>query len=221
MPKKPKREFKKSGIAPVVEPDIHELGDKRLNPEEGVAREREALLHKVSAFRIPGQDELENPDRQYGPRISAEKFIVVLQHLAPGLVAKETRLPEKWATPGAEGEFALYYPRTTDELDEVLREGGSTDTFFIFNKYVGGMPRTELPEFGYVDIDTSRIATREHIRSWRTVLIQLMKAGVISYRQAIDAFGEPLTDARSRRWFLETETWRKAPERAFTRRDIA
>lgn len=210
-----KRKFKKSGIAPLVEVDKNELGDKRLNPEEAVCREREALIEKAAVFRMPDQAEMENPDRQYGPRIPFQNLLDRLRSLAPALAAKN----------GSLGNVALYFPRTAEELDEAIREGQGIDTndpeFFLHHKYVGGFPKEELPEFGYMDTDTSKVATHEHLRCWRTVLIGLIKAGVISYQQAIQEFGDPGGDQRSKRWFRETETWRKTPELAFTRRQIA
>ncbi len=216
MPKKQQRQkkSKKSGIAPLVEPDINELGDKRLNPEEAVAREREALLKKASAFRMPDQDEMEQPEREYGPRLSSDALLGRLRTIAPQLSARD----------GAPGHISLYYPRRGDELDEAIREGVGLESndpiFFLHNKYVGGFPKEDIPEYSYVDIDSSLVATHEHTRSWRSVLIGLLKAGVISYSQAVQAFGDPANDQRSKRWFRETLEWRTAPDRAFTRRQI-
>lgn len=203
----------------MVETDIHELGDRRLNPEEGVIRERESLLKKVSMYRVDGQDELEDKKRQYGARISFQSFISRLQKLNSQLSARD----------GSPGNIALYAPRTPEELNEALREGGQNDIFFIFNKYVGGFPKCDIPEYGYLDLDTSLLPTREgwmdngkfvQGHSWRSVLMGLIKAGVISYQSAINEFGDPSLDPRSTRWFKELGEWRKSSNIAITRRQL-
>src|SRR6185437_14497578 len=125
--------------APMVETDINELGDKRLNPEEGVIKEREELLKKASVYRVEDQGELENPERSSGSRMAYSELLRRLMLICPELTARD----------GSAGNLALYYPRDVDELDEACREGGCTDIFFILNKYVGGIPKEELPEWGY------------------------------------------------------------------------
>src|SRR6185312_11079130 len=128
-------------------------------------QQREDLLKKASRFKIEDQGELQDEKRSEGARLHFTELLRKLQNIAPGLQAKE----------GSTGNLALYYPRTTEQLNIALREGGQNDIFFIFNKYVGGFPKQDLPEWGYVDIDTSLIATREHVRGWRTVLIGLIR----------------------------------------------
>lgn len=196
----------KNNKAPMVETDIHELGDKRLNPEEGVIKERESLLKKASVYKCEDQDELQNEKRSEGARLSFSELVLRLQKIAPELQYRD----------GSPGNVALYFPRTAEQLDAALREGGQNDIFFIFNKYVGGFPKEELPEWGYLDIDTSLIATREHLRGWRTVLIGLIRAGVISYQQAIEEFGDPATDPRNVVWMKKLEEWRLNPRQKFT-----
>lgn len=204
-------EITRTRKAPLVETDINELGDKRLDPKEGVAQQREKCLAQAAKFRIEDQDELANADRIYGPRLNYAALLERLQRLAPGLQARD----------GAPGQLALYFPRKPQELDAAIREGsgGSGDLFFLLNKYVGGFPKDEIPEWGYVDIDTSLVATREHARGWRTVLIGLIHCSVISYQQAIDEFGDPATDARSKIWMKKTLEWRQNPTQKFTLRE--
>src|SRR6185312_5745016 len=192
--------------APMVETDRLELGDTRLNPDEAVIREREDLLTKASKYKIEDQSELEDAKRSEGARLHFTELLRKLQVIAPGLQARD----------GSAGNLALYYPRTPEQLNVALREGGQNDIFFIFNKYVGGIPKDELPEWGYVDIDTSLIATREHVRGWRTVLIGLIRAGVISYREAITEFGDPENDPRNMIWMKKTLEWRQNPVQKFT-----
>jgi hypothetical protein len=195
--------------APYVETDKRMLGDSHLNPEEAVFREREKCLKEASKYRIANQDELADAKRSEGSRLSFSAVLAKLQKIVPGLVARD----------GSPGNLALYYPKTAKQLDEALREGGTSDEFFIFNRYVGGFPKEELPEWGYVDIDTSLIATREHLRGWRTVLIGLMNAGILSYADATREFGDPAMDKRNTVWMTKTLEWRENPRQKFTLQD--
>jgi hypothetical protein len=219
--KKGKRRSKLDEIAstrkaPVVEVDRHELGDKRLNPEEAVIRERESLLAICAKKKIGGQDELEDFNRSQGPRLQFTEIISRLRHAAPALRVLD----------GSLGNVALYFPRNQREYKEVVRESdGSQDGFFLYHKYVSGMPKAGIPEYASVDIDTSHLPTREgwmtngafvQGHSWRSVLIALMRAGVISYSAAVRQFGDVGTDKRGWRWNEQTRPWRNNPDKVFT-----
>lgn len=195
----------------LFETDIHELGDKRLDPAENVARQREECLKLASKYKVEDQDELTDANRTYGPRISYTELLSRLQKIAPGLAARD----------GYPGNLALYYPRKPMELDAAIREGsgGSGDLFFLLNKYVGGFQKDEIPEWGYGDVDTSEVITREHIRGWRTVLIGLIQTSVISYQSAINEFGDPINDKRNTVWMKKTAEWRMNPTQTFTLRE--
>jgi hypothetical protein len=194
----------------LIQTDINELGDKRLNPAEGVVKLREQCLKDASKYKIEDQQQLQDAKRSEGARLSYTELLTRLQKIVPDLVARE----------GSAGNLALYCPRNTDQLDAALREGGSSDFFFIFNRYVGGMPKEELPEWGYVDIDTSLVATREHLRGWRTILIGLIRCGVLSYADAVAEFGDPSADQRNTVWMKKLLEWRENPTQRFTLRDI-
>lgn len=190
--------------------DINELGDKRLDPIENVAKLREKCLKDASKYKIEDQDELQNSKRSEGTRMGYAQLLSRLQKIVPDLTARE----------GSPGNLALYCLRSDGQLDAALREGGNSDLFFIFNRYVGGLPKQELPEWGYVDIDTSLIATRERIRGWRTILIGLIRCGVLSYADAIAEFGDPAGDQRNMVWMKKLVEWREHPTQRFTLRDI-
>ena len=74
------------------------------------------------------------------------------------------------------------------------------DDFYISHKYVGGILMESLPEWGHVTVDSSLIAHHE-VRGWRSVLIGLIKAGVVPYSVAVKEFGDPYNDSRSKYWF--------------------
>lgn len=195
--------------APYVETDKRMLGDSHLDAAENVAKLREQCLKDASKYKIEDQDQLQNAKRSEGTRLAYTEILSRLQKRVPDLVARE----------GSAGNLALYCPRTVGQLDAELREGGSTDLFFILNRYVGGLPKQDLPEWGYVDIDTSLIATREHLRGWRTILIGLIRCGVLSYADAIAEFGDPSLDQRNTVWMKKLLEWRENPMQKFTLRD--
>ena len=195
--------------APMVETDIHELGDSRLNPEEAVFRERESLLQKAGQYRIDGQDELEDPERACGPRLQYTEVISRIRQVVPNLKVCE----------GSPGNVALYFPRLGKDLEHTLREWDwendrKKDPFFRHYRYVGGFPKEEMAEYSTVDVDTSMLPTREK-RGWRSVLMALVKQSVLSYAQAVKAFGDVGTDKRGWRWNQQLYPWKSNPNRAF------
>lgn len=177
--------------APLVETDIRNLGDKHkiLSPQEAVHAEREALLKKASACKIYMQDVLEEKERSLGPRLHCNEIIRRLREINPQIQMRD----------GTEGNIAIYRRKRDEEYDtEEFDPHG--DPFFWHHKYMTGMPIVELPEWGYIDVDTSHLPTREH-RGWRSVLIALIKMGAITYGQAIKEFGDPIHDRRSTLWY--------------------
>lgn len=195
----------KSRKAPLVEADINELGDKRLNPEEGVAQKREECLSMVANRRIGGQSELEDKERGSGPRLQFTEIISRLRREIPTLRVLD----------GSPGNIALYVPRTDGEFREAKAEWDwGRDEFFLYHKYVGGFPKQEIPEYSTIEIDTSLLPTREN-RGWRSILITLLKQGVMSYRQAVRQFGDVGSDRRGWRWREQTAKWRQEPTSRF------
>ena len=193
-PRKQKTNWQKIG-APYVEVDRLELTDKRLSPEEVVIKTREDILKQESAKRIHGQDDLEKVERSLGPRLNYTEILRKLWEINPDIRVKE----------GQEGSLALYVEKRRDEyhpsdFDEIPPNGA----FHIHHKYVMGLRKEELPEWGHVTIDTSMVAHHE-VRGWRSVLIGLIKARVISYRAAIKEFGDPYFDQRSQYWYEQLQ----------------
>lgn len=176
--------------APLVETDISELGDNKLNPEESVIRERESLLaHRHREHAYPGQEQLIQADRSIGNRLHYSEVILRLNKLNPSILVKD----------GIQGHVALYRRKTKAEMD---RDGYdlARPQWYNEHKYVTGFPKDFLPEWGHLTTDTDGIAERE-VRGWRSVLIAFMKHGVITYAQATEQFGDPANDQRSNFWF--------------------
>ena len=174
----------------LIQPDRNELGDKRLDPKEGVAQKREECLAMAATRRFPHQEDIEDPERALGPRLQFSEFVSRLKRVIPALKVLD----------GSPGNVALYFPRNSAELKEATQAWtADRDVFFLVNKYVGGFPKQEIQEYSTVDIDNARLATKEH-RGWRSVLMNLITAGVVSYRAVVKEFGDCGTDQRGWRW---------------------
>jgi hypothetical protein len=182
----------------LVQPDKMELGDKRLNPDEAVAEQREMALRQASRFRISGQAELEDPDRATGSQMAWQEVIRRLQRCNPAIRVKD----------GIPGNVAIYIPKKHGEYHESDFADPPEDEFFLHHRYITGFPKQPLSEYSYVDLDTSLLPTREH-RGWRSVLIALIKAGAIKYRDSIREFGNPELDQRSGRWFQQVSKFNR------------
>ncbi len=195
---------KPSTKAPLVQTDIHELGDERLNPEEAVHRERESLLKLAATRAIPGQKELENPDRSSGPRIYWRELLKRLQRMAPGLRFKDSSVDGKVT-------IALYYPKTDAEK---INDGSfvtiavtDREKFHRDHKYVGGFDKDYLPYYSHVTLDSSRLPVRE-VRGVMTVLLMLLKSKVITMEQVRKEFADPAQDQRGDRFMEQTAEFR-------------
>jgi hypothetical protein len=188
----------------LIETDINELGDKRLNEEEAVIRLRETCINQASGFRIEGGLDLEDVDRTRGPRYQFAEFISKLKRAAPELQVRD----------GSPGNVALYFPRNLKELEKATIEWdplSKQDRFFLRHKYVSGLPKQPIQEYSSVEVDNTFSPKRE-IRGWRTILIALIQQGCCSYKNATKEFGDVGTDKRGWRWKEAMQAYRMIPE---------
>lgn len=177
------------------------LGDGYLNWTEERARQEELTEAKVSTYREHLQEELEDEDRASGSRLQFSELISKLRRICPLLKVVD----------GMPGSVALYYPCNRQELAEAEKRKRwelGRDPFYFAYKYVGGFPKHDMPEYGYITTDEHRLM-KDDVRGWRTVVMRLIKEGMISYRAAIKEFGEAL-GLRSWRWHSELRTERAA-----------
>src|SRR5271155_4442745 len=158
----------------LIQPDINELGDNRLDPKENVARKREECIAMAGTRRLAHQDELEDPSRVLGPHIQFSEFVARLKRLVPSLKVRD----------GLPGHVALYAPCNAKELEESMRAWQhDRNIFFRDHKYVGGFPKQPMHEYSGLEVEEyTRLANKE-IRGWRTVLIMLLEQGLVSYRK--------------------------------------
>jgi hypothetical protein len=190
----------------LIQVDRNELGDKRLDPKEGVAQKREQCIAMAGTRRLAHQDDLEDPSRVLGPRIQFADFVARLKRIVPSLTVRD----------GLPGHVALYAPCNAKELAESEKYWQhDRPIFFRANKYVGGFPKQPMHEYSSLEVeDYTRLANKE-IRGWRTVLIMLLEQGLVSYKKVIKEFGDVGTDRRGWRWRESTQKYRDNPESKF------
>jgi hypothetical protein len=176
------------------------LGDTYLSWDEEQIRQEEKTEAQVAAYREHRQEELEDEDRASGPRLQFGELISKLRRICPQLKVVD----------GVPGSVALYYPCDRQELPSVTaqrKREGVRDPFFFAYKYVGGFPKHDLPEYGYILTDDHRLMTDE-VRGWRTVVLRLITAGIVSYKSAIKEFGDA-NGPRAWRWHRDLRNVRK------------
>lgn len=166
-----------------------QLGDKHLDPKEAVAREREELTKAIAPRKAYGQEELDNSGRSQGARLYYSVLLRKLKTVYPNLLVKD----------GIPGNVAVYRPKTESEK---INDGYdlSRPQWHNESRYVTGFPKDWIPEWGHYLNDTDGIAERE-VRGWRSILIAMIKQGLITYAAAVKEFGNPEHDQRSRFWF--------------------
>jgi hypothetical protein len=166
-----------------------QLGDKHLDPKEAVAREREELLKVIEPRKAYGQQELDKPERSHGSRLYYSVLLRKLTALYPNFLVKD----------GLPGNVAVYRPKTESEK---LSDGYdmARPAWHNNSKYMTGFPKDWIPEWGHYLNDTDGVAERE-VRGWRSILIAMIKQGLFTYAAAIEEFGNPEHDQRSRFWF--------------------
>ncbi len=182
----------------LIEPDRDQLGDKHLNSEEAVIREREDLIRIQSKHRIYGHDALEDPERSAGPRLYYTEIIRRIRKINPAIMIRD----------GSEGQVAIYRHKRHDEYDWEQFDPKQGRNWRWDHEYVTGMAMGWIPEYSHVLIDNVKLPTRE-VRGWRSELIALVKAGVLPYRDVIREFGDPAGDQRSTFWFEQLAKYSK------------
>jgi len=178
---------------------------------------REKCLSMAARKRVHKQDELEDVQRALGHRIHSGEMVRKLRKLIPTLKFIK----------GSPGNIAVYAPRHGGEIaarfyewyqeqEEAASRGRKRqDKFFLLYKYVGGFPEGEMQEYTTIDVDNANLGTKEH-RSWRTVLMGLLRQGLVSYASVVKEFGDVGTDRRGWRWNDTTRKWRNTPSLRFS-----
>jgi hypothetical protein len=180
----------------LVVSDRSQLGDKYLDAAENLAKLKEDNAKLTAKQKLPDQDELENAERAWGPQIPYQELIRKIRRLNPAILVVD----------GSEGNIAIYAPKNRHELIESENNDLTSHSWHKAHKYVSGCPKKSLPEYSTILTDERGRMTRE-LRGWRSVLIALVKSKAITYRQAVEEFGNPETDQRSGRWFQQLKQY--------------
>lgn len=179
--------------------DINNLGDTRLDPTESLARSKEDTrrMQKGKGLFLPGQEELEDQELSQGTRLHWQEFLRRLQRANVRLLIRD----------GAPGNIAIYIPKTREERNADEYDWTKPE-WWNDHRYVTGFPKAWLPEYSSITVNERGLAKRE-LRGWRSVLIALIRARAVGYRDAVREFGEP-TAARGWRWHDQLSNYKGA-----------
>jgi hypothetical protein len=153
----------------LIQPDKNELGDLRLNIEEGVAKAKEDNIRMASQYRIPDQDLLSKVEMAVGNPMDWKDLVNKLLRLSTNIVV------EKGGYPNAVAVRVI----KKDEFGETQKQ------------YVSGFLMERMPEFSAIIKDENDLPKRE-IRGWRTVLDALIDTGVVTQKKCDLIFGPAL-----------------------------
>lgn len=150
--------------------DSSSLGDTHLSPTEGLVKLKEdTQKNVVDPKKLPGQALLENKEMAVGRALQPSEFIRLLQKANPKIIV------EKGGYPNA---VAVRYPTWNPDENEMQR------------KYISGfLVNDVMQEFSHITVDEKGLPHRE-VRGWRTVLIALNKAGILSFKDIKAVFGD-------------------------------
>jgi len=166
----------------LILPDSTHLGDKKLSAEEKLKQSFEQTDHMLDRYRLDDHETLKDQAARMGTPMHHNE-----------LIRKVTALNASvWA------EDSLTNPTTVIGFYTKLPDGSK--------KYLGSFEKGFLPEFSYVLVDAADLPIKEK-RGWRTVLLRLLKQGVLSWGQIKAAFGDSM-HVSSERWRRETQKYR-------------
>ena len=160
------------------QPCVTLMFNSRLNPTEALASLEEDTDRSLQKFRLPEQDTLTKEEARWGRAMHHTDFLSKLRIIVPGLVVQEAPY-----TPNA---FSLYQVKG--------------DTV----QYLGWMHQEYAPEFEVIITDKRNLPIAQK-RAWRTVLLRLIKSGVITEQQANQVFGPPTEGEQAK--FYREELW--------------
>lgn len=162
----------------LIQPNKAELGDTRLNAEEGLAKIKEENLRQAAANKIADQDLLEDTKAALGMPMQPSDLILKLQKLNPSILIQKG---------GVKNAVAVRFPKFDSET-------GKVEQTYITGFYMDA----PLPEFSSVVVDRRGLPFRE-LRGWRSVVLALVNAGALTLKQVDLSFGKP-TGQRSVLW---------------------
>lgn len=144
----------------------------RLSTAEHTARLKELNYssHAVQKQRWENQSDYENTVARLGTPMSHSNLIYKIKKWVPNIYITEGRII---------GDLAVFqtYPCPQPDLE-------GRDFRYLF--YI---PTGQLPEFSQYEFDARDVPIRESKRGWRTVLLRLIKIGLLSEETCDREFG--------------------------------
>jgi len=140
-------------------------------------REKNYYSNAVRKQRWDNQSDYENEEARWGRVMQHSELLSKIFKLIPNdLFVTEGRIV---------GDLALYrvYGRPQPDLD------GRTFRYLFY------IPTGRLPEFSQYEFDHRDIPVKEKRRGWRTVLLRLIKSGLVTEEQVNQEFGPALGEA--------------------------
>lgn len=161
----------------LIQPDRNELGDRRLDPKESLAKIKADNIALRAKHKIKGQAQLEDEVAALGNPMGFSEFILKLRKLNPALIIQDGGYPNAVAV-------------------RIFRDNGDGEGPRL--TYLTGFLKEVLPEYSSVTTDEHGVAQNEK-RGWRSVLLMLLKQRVLSYPDVVRVFGDAVGQ-RSNRW---------------------
>lgn len=165
-------------VAP-PKPKIVAVPRKQLpeSDKDELQRLREMSDAKLAVNRLPGQEDFKDRERQLGNAMHSSEFVRRVQKLNPALIVEDSI--------NCRGSAAFYY---------ATPQGEKTYTNASFKKGV-------LPEFSVIETDAADLPVKVQY-GWREVLLRLVKARQLSFRQVVRMFGDAET--------VQGSVWRRS-----------
>lgn len=144
----------------------------RLSVAEHTARLREMTNNSeaVKRQRLPNQEEYKNDLARIGRLMHHTDLIHVLSQLVPSLYITDGNI---------QGDLAVF---RTYGVPQPHLEGRTFEYLFY-------IPTGYLPEFSLYEFNERDIPQREKQRGWRTVLLRLIKSGLLTEESVNHVFG--------------------------------
>lgn len=149
----------------------------RMSTEEHLASQREKNYRAAQGQRWQNQSDYENEEARWGRVMSSSDLLGKIFKLIPH---------DLFITDGRIGDdLALYqvYGKPQPDLDN--------RTF----RYLFYIPQGRLPEFSQYEFDHRDVPIKEKRRGWRTVLLRLIKTGLVTEQAVEEEFGPALGEA--------------------------
>jgi hypothetical protein len=172
----------------LVQTEKWKLGDGLLDFKQQSHKLKEENEALAAPQRERDQAELANQAMRSGQQLHSSEFIYRIHKLNPLIVVFRGRF---------EGFLTLYIPNADCE----------NGLHYLQAAFYAGW----MPEHTYVTLDDHQLIKTVQEggihRGWRTILLRLLQAGVVTWQQVMDEFGDA-TGLAATRWHKDTQRFR-------------